>query len=208
MRLIDQEWRLAVERRQNSGSSLIRSVHFPASSRHSRLSPLLSRYTARAPTVTCHMSLFINCCSSASAESIILCPCPFTPLCPSDTTADPFLLGIRSSTKGGRGQTEPFLNALPVCSTIRVESMLCATVCNLRKWRHPALHSLKGFAPELTVYMRPAIADPSKRHPSMKFVLMIGQHTETFSANPTFRIPSTTYNLFSNQAMKLDGSAH
>jgi hypothetical protein len=142
-----------------------------------------------------HMSLlFINCCSSASAEPIILCPCPFTPLCTSDTTAAPFLLGIRSSTKGGRGQAEPFLNALPVCSTIRVESMLCATVCNLIKWRYPAPHSLKVFAPGLTVYMRPAVADPSKRHPSMKAatMLIMEQHTETFSANPTFRIPSTT----------------
>ena len=146
-------------------------------------------------SVTCHMSLFIiNCCSSTSdtSEPITLCPCPFTPPCPSDTTADPVLLGIRCRKKRGRGQTGPSLNALPVCSTIRVESMLCATVCNLRKWRYPALHSLKGLAPGLTGYMRPAVADPSKRYLSMMAEVIMEEHTETFSANPTFRIPSTT----------------
>jgi hypothetical protein len=86
--------------------------------------------------------------------------------------------------------------------------MLCTTVCNLRKWRYLALHSLKGFARGLTVYMRTAVADPSRRYPSTMAVVIMEEHTETFSANPTFRIPNTTYNLFSNQAMRLEGSAH
>jgi hypothetical protein len=70
------------------------------------------------------------------------------------------------------------------------------TVCNLRKWETSALQNLNGFASRLTVYMRPAVVDPSRKYLSTKAVVVIGEHTKTFSANPTFRIPSTTYNLF------------
>ena len=62
-----------------------------------------------------HVSSFIKRCNSTDVLLPILHP------------------SARAILVGSCELTSPFLNILPVCSTIRVASMLCIIVCNLRK---------------------------------------------------------------------------
>ncbi len=145
----------------------------------------------------CHMTLFINCSNSTSfVESI---PCSLTALRPVEPSVAPAdsLVDSRCRTNGGRGLAGPSLNTLPVCSIIRVESTLCATVCNLREWKYLGLHSLNGFASRLTVYMSPALVDPSSIYPSAKCRDCNRRKlTVTFSTKTMLKIPRTAYKSF------------
>lgn len=95
---------------------------------------------------------------------------------------------------GSCESTSPFLNTLPVCSTIRVDSMLCAIVCNLRKRKRTAsaLYSLKGLATIMTYCVNPTRNCESFEYKPQQVCCCHNQRpTETCNANTTLSIPRT-----------------